>query len=174
LSGLVVGTAAGRGVGDLATDGLGLTVGVRVAVDVPVGVAVGAVVGVIVARGVSVGELVAVAVGTSAVGVAVGGAGLGAEDAVGWGEIASARDGTSAVGVARAGRAPGVFVGVGVAAGFGIQPPSSAAQAAIKTSPLTAARRKALRRTSSCVCICVPSANGKVRLTIDRPTVRSV
>ena len=87
----------------------------------------------------------------------MGGAGLGAEDAVGWGEIASAKDGTIAAGVARVGRVPGVFVGVGVAAGFGIQPPSSAAQANITAKPLTAARRKALRRASICVRICVPS-----------------
>jgi len=164
LSGLAVGTAAGRGVGDLTADGLGLAVGVSVGVDVPVGVAVGAVVDDIVAG------LVAVEVGDSAVGVAVGGAGLGAEDVVGWGEIASAKDGKIAVGVARAGRVTGVFVGVGVAVGFGIQPPSSAAQAAITAKPLTAARKKALRRAS----ICVPSANGEVRLMIDHPTARSV
>jgi hypothetical protein len=186
LSGLAVGTAAGRGVGDLATDGLALAVGVRVAVEVTVGVAVGAIEGVIVgrgvsvavgvsvARGVSVGVFVAVEVGGSAVGVAVGGAGLGAEDAVGWGEIASARAGTIAAGVARAGRIPGVFVGVGVAAGFGMHPPSSAAQANITAKPLTAARRKALRRASSCVRICVLSANDRVRPMIDRQTARSV
>jgi hypothetical protein len=170
LSGLTVGTAAGRGVADLATDGLGLAVGVSVGVDVPVGVAVGAVVDDIVGLGVGVAGLVAVEVGDSAVGVAVGGAGLGVEDVVGWGEIASAKDGKIAVGVARAGRVPGVFVGVGVAIGFGIQPPSSAAQATITAKPLTAASRKALRRAS----ICVPSANSKVRLMIDHPTVRSV
>jgi hypothetical protein len=161
-------------------DGLRLAVGVRVAVDVLVGVAVGAVVGVIVgrgvsvARGVSVGVLVAVEVGGSAVRVAVGGAGLGADNEVGWGEIASARDGTIVVGVARVGRVPGVFVGVGVAAGFGMQPPSSAAQTNITAKPLTAARRMALRRASSCVRICVPPANGRVRPMIEHRTSRSV
>ena len=104
----------------------------------------------------------------------MGGAGLGTEDAVGWGEIASAKDGTIAAGVARAGRVPGVFVGVGVAAGFGMQPPSSAAQANITAKPLTAAKSKALRRASSCVRICVPPANGRVRPRIARQTVKSV